>query len=67
MFVDDIERLARLRKDEKDKLLHRATSLALSANIKKAATEMSDVKMLAELSADDRIAREACYHKDCMS
>ena len=67
LFVDDIERLAHLRKDEKDKRLHRATSLALSANIKKAATEMSDVKILAKLSAGDMIAREACYHKDCMS
>ena len=54
-------------KDVKSHFLHRITSLNRNLNIRKAATEMGDIQLLAKLSKGDLIAREVKYHKKCMT
>ena len=56
----------RMNKEEKSRLLHRIKTFARDVNIREAATQMSDTKVLAKLSEGDMMACEACYHKSCM-
>ena len=55
-----------MNKEEKKRLLHHVKIFARHVNIREAATQMSDIKVLAKLSEGDMMAREACYHKSCM-
>ena len=57
----------RWNKDAKDQRLHRVTSINRDANVREAARQMGDTKVLAKLSEGDMIAREAFYHGKCMS
>ena len=56
----------RMNKEEKSRLLHRVKTFARDVNIREAATQIGDIKVLAKLSEEDMMAREACYHKSCM-
>ena len=56
----------RMNKEEKSRLLHRVKTFARDVNIREAATQMDDTKVLAKLSEGDMMTREACYHKSCM-
>ena len=55
-----------MNKEEKSRLLHRVKTFARDVNIREAATQMDDTKVLAKLSEGDMMTREACYHKSCM-
>ena len=55
-----------MNKEEKKRLLHHVKIFARHVNIREAATQMSDIKVLAKLSEGDMMAREACYHKSCL-
>ena len=56
----------RMNKEEKSRLLHRVKTLARDVNIREAATQMGNTKVLAKLSEGDMMTLEACYHKSCM-
>ena len=56
----------RMNKEEKSRLLHCIKTFARDINIREAATQMGDSKVLAKLSEGNTMAREACYHKFCM-
>ena len=55
-----------MNKEEKKRLLHHVKIFARHVNIREAATQMSDIKVLAKLSEGDMMARETCYHKSCL-
>ena len=55
-----------INNEEKSRLLHHVRTFARDFNIREAATQMGDTKVLAKLSEGDIMAREACYHKSCM-
>ena len=56
-----------MNKEEKSRLLHRVKTFARDVNIREAATQMGDTKVLAKLSEGDMMAHEACYHKSWMN
>ena len=66
VFFDE-EWSNRMNKEEKSNLLHRVKTFARDGNIREAATQMGDTKILAKLAEGDMVAREACYHKSCMT
>ena len=56
-----------MNKEEKSRLLHHVKTFARDVNIREAATQMGDTKVLAKLSEGDMMAHEACYHKSWMN
>ena len=56
-----------LNKDDKDQIVHKVNTLEIHQNVSQAAKEMEDTKILAKLAEGDMVAREACYHKLCMT
>ena len=56
----------RMNKEEKSRLLQCVKTLARDVNIREAATQMGNTKVLAKLSEGDMMALEAFYHKSCM-
>ena len=55
------------QKQIKNHLLHRVESFNRDGYVWQAATQMRDAKLSAKLSEGDMIAREACYHQNCMT
>ena len=55
------------QKQIKNQLLHRVESFNRDGYVWQAATQMRDAKLWAKLSEGDMIAREACYHQNCMT
>ena len=55
-----------MNKEEKSRLLQCVKTLARDVNIREAATQMGNTKVLAKLSEGDMMALEAFYHKSCM-
>ena len=51
----------------KNKQLHQVRSFNCDSNIREAAKAIGDTKLVSKLAAADLIAREACYHKKCMT
>ena len=64
---DPLCRTNKLTKEIKSKQLHQVTSFNRDSNIREAATALDDTKLPAKLAERDLIAREACYHKKCMT
>ena len=64
---DPLCRTNKLTKEMKCKQLHRVASFNRDSNIREAVTALADTKLLAKLAEGDLIAREACYHKKCMT
>ena len=46
---------------------HKAATLNLDTNVRKMATELKDTILLAKLSSGDMVARDAVYHKHCLT
>ena len=46
---------------------HQAATLELDKHVRKAAEFLEDTTLLAQLSAGDMVAREAKYHKKCLT
>ena len=66
-FIIHTTLFPRLNKDDKEKLLHLVASFEVDQNVREAATQMEDTSIIAKLSEGDFIAREVCYHKQCMT
>ena len=64
---DPLCRTNKLSKEMKSKQLHRVTSLNRDSDIREATTALGDTKLLVKLAEGDLIAREACFHKKCMT
>ena len=56
-----------MNKEEKSKLLHLVKTFTRDANIREAASQIGDTKILAKLCKSGMMAREACYHEVCMN
>ena len=65
-YKEETQPSNRMNEEEKSRLLHRFKTFARDVNMREAATQMGDTKVLAKLSEGDIMAREACYHKSCM-
>ena len=65
-YEEETQPSNRMNKEEKSRLLHRVKTFARDVNIREAATQMDDTKVLAKLSEGNMMPREACYHKSCM-
>ncbi len=52
--------------DDTNESLHLATTFQLNSNVKKAAIELQDTKLIAKLSEGDMVAIEAKYHRSCL-
>ena len=46
---------------------HKAATLDLDTNVCKMATELKDTTLLAKLSSVDMVAKDAVYHKHCLT
>ena len=65
-YDEETQRSNWTNKEEKSTLLHRVKTFARDVDIREAATQIGDIKVLAKLSEGDMMAREACYHKSCL-
>ena len=56
-----------MNEDDEDQIVHKVNALEIHQNVSQAAIKMEDTKILAKLAEGDMVAREACYHKLCMT